>query len=98
MTHPFGVYVVSGEAAHPNQSGSCLGNQCHADFQSSASGVGPEINVFYGSAVGKKVIRKLPDVMAQGSRLGATRVQNNIHELQAMIKAEAERLQQMQQK
>ncbi|THF58674.1 DUF2059 domain-containing protein [Pseudothauera rhizosphaerae] len=56
-----------------------------------------EINAFYDSEVGKKVVRKLPGVMTRVSMLGATRVQDAIHELQAMIKAEAERLQRMQQ-
>ena len=35
-------------------------------------------------------------LMMQGSQLGATRVQKNIGDLQAMIQSEAERIQKLQ--
>ena len=50
-----------------------------------------EINKFYATDVGKKTIKELPNLVAQGGQIGATRVQENIGELQAMIEAEAER-------
>lgn len=52
-----------------------------------------EINAFYQTDVGRKAIAKMPELMAKGSRIGARRVQQNMGELQAMIKAESERLQ-----
>lgn len=55
-----------------------------------------EINAFYSTEVGKKTIEKMPALMAQGAQIGAARVQENIGELQAMIQAEAARLQEAQ--
>lgn len=55
-----------------------------------------EINAFYSTDVGKKTIEKMPALMAQGAQIGAARVQENIGELQAMIQAEAARLQEAQ--
>ena len=51
-----------------------------------------EIIAFYSTDVGQKSIQKMPALTAQGAQLGATRVQQNIGDLQAMIQAEAERL------
>ena len=51
-----------------------------------------EINAFYSTDVGKKSIEKMPTLMMQGGQLGATRVQENIGDLQAMIQAESERI------
>ncbi len=51
-----------------------------------------EIIAFYSTDVGQKSIKKMPALTAQGAQLGATRVQQNIGDLQAMIEAEAERL------
>jgi hypothetical protein len=56
-----------------------------------------EINAFYASDVGQKVVEKMPELMAEGAQMGISRVQDNIGELQAMIKAESERLQTLQQ-
>tara|TARA_B110000881_G_C18550749_1_gene503930 strand:+ start:133 stop:597 length:465 start_codon:yes stop_codon:yes gene_type:complete len=56
-----------------------------------------EINGFYATDAGKKTIAKMPTLMAQGGQIGAARVQANIGELQAMIKAEAKRLQESSQ-
>jgi hypothetical protein len=55
-----------------------------------------EINAFYLTDVGKKSIEKMPKLMMQGGQLGATRVQENINDLQAMIQAESERIQKLQ--
>ena len=55
-----------------------------------------EINAFYSTDVGKKSIEKMPKLMMQGGQLGATRVQENINDLQAMIQAESERIQKLQ--
>ena len=55
-----------------------------------------EINAFYSTDVGKKSIEKMPSLMMQGGQLGATRVQENIGDLQAMIQAESERIQKLQ--
>ncbi len=55
-----------------------------------------EINRFYATDVGKKTIEKIPALMAQGSQIGAARIQENIGEFEAMIKAESERIQNSQ--
>ena len=55
-----------------------------------------EINTFYLTNVGKKTIEKMPALMAQTAQMGATRVQENIGELQAMIQAESKRIQILQ--
>jgi hypothetical protein len=52
-----------------------------------------EITDFYRTEVGSKTIKLMPTLMAQGGQIGASRVQANIGELEAMIQAEAERLQ-----
>jgi len=51
-----------------------------------------EINRFYATDTGKKAIEVMPALIAQGGQIGAMRVQDNIGELQAMIKAESERI------
>lgn len=56
-----------------------------------------EINAFYATDTGQKTIQLMPSLMAQGGQVGAARVQANIGELQAMIKAEVERLQEQSQ-
>ena len=55
-----------------------------------------EIIAFYSTDVGKKSIEKMPTLMAQGGQLGATRVQENIGDLEARILAESERIQKLQ--
>ncbi len=47
-----------------------------------------DINNFYATQTGKKTLRLMPELMAKGGQLGAQRVQDNIQELQNMIKAE----------
>lgn len=51
-----------------------------------------EINDFYATGTGRKTIKLMPSLMAQGGQIGAARLQANIGELEAMIK-EAERRQ-----
>ncbi|WP_419835011.1 DUF2059 domain-containing protein [Endozoicomonas atrinae] len=52
-----------------------------------------ELNAFYQTPVGQKTIEKMPVLFARGGQIGVQRVQANIHKLEAMIVAEAERLQ-----
>lgn len=56
-----------------------------------------EINAFYSTPAGRKTIEKMPTLMAQGAQMGAAHVQENIGELQEMIRVESERLQKLQQ-
>lgn len=51
-----------------------------------------EITDFYSTEVGSKSIKLIPTLVAQGAQIGVSRVQDNIDELQAMIEAEADRL------
>ena len=51
-----------------------------------------ELIAFYRTPTGKKTIEKMPQLMAQGGQIGAKRVQDNIGELQQLIKEEAERI------
>jgi hypothetical protein len=46
-----------------------------------------DMNAFYDSATGKKVIERLPVLIEQRNRLSSQRVQQNIGELQYEIKA-----------
>lgn len=55
-----------------------------------------ELNAFYRTATGQKTIQKMPELMQKGGQLGIKRVQDNMPELQQMIKAESERLQSLQ--
>lgn len=55
-----------------------------------------EINRFYATDVGRKTVEKMPTLMAKGAQLGAARVEENIGELEAMIDAEAKRLEKLQ--
>ena len=52
-----------------------------------------ELKAFYETPLGKKTMRLLPELTAEGAVLGQKRVQENIVELQQMIAEEAERLQ-----
>lgn len=52
-----------------------------------------EINAFYATPTGRKTIRLMPELMAKGAQIGSKRVQDNIQELEEMIRAESERLQ-----
>lgn len=44
-----------------------------------------ELSAFYRTPVGEKTVRLMPQLMQQGSELGMRRVQENLHELEAMI-------------
>ena len=50
------------------------------------------INAFYRTDAGKKAIQKIPELMAKGGEIGVSRFQANVPELQALIKAESERM------
>ena len=54
-----------------------------------------EINAFYETETGKKAITLMPSMASQGGQIGVARVQANLGELEAMIKAESERLQKL---
>lgn len=49
---------------------------------------------FYETPLGKKTIRLVPELTAEGGALGQKRVQENMSELQKMITEESERLRQ----
>lgn len=50
-----------------------------------------EINKFYQTPAGKKMVGKLPTLMAKGAQLGARRMQEHMPELQATIEAQAKK-------
>lgn len=56
-----------------------------------------EINRFYKTPTGKKVVKETPVLKAKGMKLGEQRVQENLPELQSMIQEEAARIRKMQQ-
>ncbi len=56
-----------------------------------------EINRFYKTPTGKKILKETSALMAKGMKLGEQRVQENLPELQSMIQEEAERIQKLQQ-
>ncbi len=47
---------------------------------------------FYKTETGKKTLERLPVLMQKGAKLGQQRVQENIHELQEMLKAKQSEL------
>jgi len=55
-----------------------------------------EIITFYKSTTGAKSINLLPDLMQQSAQLGATRVRENIAELEQQIQVEVTRLEQLE--
>ncbi len=50
-----------------------------------------EINKFYQTPTGKKMVTKLPTLMSKGAQLGASRMQAHMPELQATIEAQAKK-------
>lgn len=50
-----------------------------------------EINKFYKTPAGQKMVGKLPALMAKGAQLGARRMQEHMPELQATIEAQAKK-------
>jgi len=57
-----------------------------------------QLVAFYHTPVGRKSIQKMPELMARSGQYGEQKVRDNIGELQAMIAAEAQRLQSLQSK
>jgi len=51
---------------------------------------------FYSTPTGKKLLSKLPALMTKGAEIGMQVVQEHLPELQAAIKEEADRLQELQ--
>ena len=56
-----------------------------------------EINAFYSTPTGRKTLKQTPALMAKAARIGEQRVQQNLPELELMIREEAARIQAMQQ-
>ena len=50
-----------------------------------------ELNRFYETELGRKMVEKMPTLMGKGAELGAKRVQDNMGELQSAIAAEAQK-------
>lgn len=50
-----------------------------------------EMNRFYQTEVGRKMVEKMPTLMGRGAELGAKRVQENMPELQSAIAEEAKK-------
>ena len=50
-----------------------------------------ELNRFYQTEVGKKMVEKMPTLMGKGAELGAKRVQEHMPALQSAIAAEAQK-------
>ena len=50
-----------------------------------------ELNRFYETELGHKMVEKMPTLMGKGAELGAKRVQENMPELQAAIAEEAQK-------
>ncbi|MEP6821545.1 MAG: DUF2059 domain-containing protein [Chthoniobacterales bacterium] len=50
-----------------------------------------DINKFYQTPAGKKMVGKLPSLMAKGAQLGARRMQEHMPELQAAVEAQAKK-------
>jgi hypothetical protein len=48
-----------------------------------------EINAFYASPTGRKLIRQLPELVERRNRLAMQRLQKNIGELQQMIQQQS---------
>lgn len=55
-----------------------------------------QLTEFYLSPVGRKTMLKMSELMAKGARIGMSRVQSNLGELQEMIRKESERIQKLQ--
>ena len=57
-----------------------------------------ELNRFYQTDVGRKMIEKMPTLMGKGAELGARRVQQHMPELQAAMAEEAKKQQEAAEK
>ncbi len=51
---------------------------------------------FYKTPLGQKALREVPELASKGAQLGSQRVQENVQELQQMMEAEAQRIQNLQ--
>jgi hypothetical protein len=51
-----------------------------------------EMRTFYETPTGKKAIEKMPVLMSKGSQIGVRRVQENMPELEQMMKDETEKI------
>jgi hypothetical protein len=51
-----------------------------------------ELDSFYKTSIGRKMLRVAPELMTRGAALGERKIQENVVELQKMIEAEAKRL------
>lgn len=56
-----------------------------------------EINNFYKTETGQKALRTAPQLTADGAAIGQQRVEENIQELEKMIKEESLKIQKLQQ-
>lgn len=52
-----------------------------------------ELNAFYSTPTGKKIIEKTPELTARGAEIGSQKIKDNLPELRQMIKAETLRIQ-----
>ncbi len=50
-----------------------------------------EISAFYETPTGQKALQKMPELFSKGAQIGMRRVQENIPELQAMLREAAEK-------
>lgn len=55
-----------------------------------------EIADFYKTETGQKALKTAPELLAKGAAIGQQRVQENLPELQEMVKQEARRIQELQ--
>jgi hypothetical protein len=51
-----------------------------------------EMRTFYETPTGKKAIEKMPVLMSKGSQIGVRKVQENMPELEQMMKDETEKI------
>jgi len=56
-----------------------------------------QLSDFYRTALGRKTLETMPELMRKGGELGMSRVQAHLPELRTMIEAEAHRLKSQQQ-
>jgi uncharacterized protein len=50
-----------------------------------------EMNKFYSTPTGKKMVQRMPELMGKGAEIGARRVQSHLPELETAMREEAER-------
>jgi uncharacterized protein len=52
-----------------------------------------EMNKFYATPTGKKMVERMPALMSKGAEMGARRVQSNMGELENAMREEAQKMQ-----